>query len=53
MNYCRPTKIQPHSSLWGKLEKYLIEFHCLKALNDRFELQFLESFIFKPYQRHW
>ena len=54
MNYCRLTKIMPHSSLWGNcMDRQLIEFHYLETLNDRFEPQYLEGFIFRPYQRHW
>ena len=38
----------------GKLVvRLLIEFHFLKAFNDRLELKFLEGFIFTPWQRRW
>ena len=27
--------------------------HLFEALNDDFEVQFFQGFIFTPYQRHW
>ena len=29
-----------------------VDFHSFKALNDHFEVQFFQGFIFRPYQRH-
>ena len=28
-------------------------FSLFEALNDAFEVQFFQGFIFTPYQRHW
>ena len=36
-------------SLWGEIT----DFKFLKALNSKFSVQFFQSFIFTPYQRHW
>ena len=31
----------------------LVHFHSYEALNDAFEVQIFQGFIFTPYQRHW
>ena len=31
---------------------HLVYFHSFEALNDAFEVQFFQGFIFTPYQRH-
>ena len=31
----------------------LVYFHSFEALNDAFEVQIFQGFIFTPYQRHW
>ena len=37
--------------IWAILATCL--FHSFEALNDAFEVQFFQGFIFTPYQRHW
>ena len=32
---------------------HLSIFTLFEALNDAFEVQFFQGFIFTPYQRHW
>ena len=36
-------------SLWGEIT----DFHFFKVLNDKFRVQFCQSFIFTSYQRQW
>ena len=45
-----------HSSLWGEMSMVnpvTCLFSLLEALNDAFEVQFFQGFIFTPYHRHW
>ena len=37
----------------GPFWPHSVYFHSFEALNDAFEVQFFQGFIFTPYQRHW
>ena len=38
---------------YGESGHLSILIHSFEALNDVFEVQFFQGFIFTPYQRHW